>query len=111
MIFRFGGEDSWIKDKRGVYIEHGVPSNVPEYVKEQQDAILCGFGLFDEFKKTDEEILSQCLGACMNYAVDIVHVPRIDKDDLIENQCLEYEDGGVGHFIELNKKRNIIRIV
>ena len=54
---------------------------------------------------------NQCLGTCENYAVDIVHVPRIEDDNKIENQCLEYREGKIKHFIELDRDGNIVRIV
>jgi hypothetical protein len=107
MIFRPGGEDSWIKDSRGVWIKHGAPSETPDYVLEQQEIINCSFEKFDEFTG---EINSQCLGICGDYAVDIVHVPRSSEDNLAENQCEAYRNGEVTHFIELDKDGNIVRI-
>lgn len=102
-------EDRWIKDEKGVWIKHGNPSEIPDYVLEQQQAINCALNLYE--KETKENLSSQCLGTCGNYAVDIVHVPRISEDNLIENQCLDYKEGKVSYFIELDKDRNIIRIM
>jgi len=51
------------------------------------------------------------LGVVGNYAVDIVHVPRSEEDNLIENQCEAYRNGEVNHFIELDKDGEIIRII
>lgn len=105
----FSGEDNWIKDSRGVYIKHGNPSSTPDYVLQQQEAINCSLDKFDNF--TEEEN-SQCLGTCEDYAVDIVYVPRNEEDDLIENQCEDYRNGNVSHFIELNNENGeIVRIV
>jgi len=108
--FVFGGnEDSWIKDSRGVYVKHGNPKETPGYVIWQQAAIECAF---DKFENLAEEKNSQCLGTCGNYAVDIVHVPRNEEDNIIENQCNDYTKGQVSHFIELNNEnREIVRIV
>lgn len=103
-----GNEDNWIKDSRGVWIKHGNPSETPNAVLQQQEAINCSLEKFDNFT---EEINSQCLGVCGNYAVDIVHVPRTGEDNLIENQCEEYGSGGVNHFIELNRNGDIVRII
>ncbi len=103
-----GDEDSWIKDSRGVWIKHGYPSETPDYVLEQQEAINCALRKFENF---NEEINSQCLGVCEDYAVDIVHVPRTEEDNLPENQCEDYQNGKVSHFIELDKDGNIVRIV
>ena len=44
-------------------------------------------------------------------AVDVVHVPRNDVDNLIGNQCKDYREGRVSHFIELDKEGNDVRIV
>ena len=102
-----GGEDDWIRDDRGVYVMHGNPSEIPNYVKEQQEAITCALNKFDNFA---EEISSQCLGTCGDYAIDIVHVPREDEDNLVENQCEDYGSGKVQYFIELNGNGEIVRI-
>ncbi|MFA4953260.1 MAG: hypothetical protein WC584_03485 [Candidatus Pacearchaeota archaeon] len=103
VIFRVGfdlqGEDSWIKDSRGVYVKHGNPSLIPDYVKEQQDAINCANLLYNENKNLD--LSSECLGICGDFAVDIVHVPRVALDDLSKNQCSDYKLGKVNYFIEL----------
>ena len=103
------GEDSWIKDSRGVYIKHGVPSVIPDYVLEQQNAISCAGGLYNQ-KKGEMNFNSQCLGTCGDFAVDIIHVPRNSEDDKIENQCLYFRSGKVGHFIELDKNGKIVRV-
>jgi len=103
-----GSEDSWIKDERGVWIKHGNPSATPDYVLEQQEIINCALGKFENFT---EEINSQCLGVCGDYAVDIVHVPRAAEDNQAENQCEDYRNGKVKHFIELDNDGNIVRIV
>lgn len=106
-----GSEDSWIKDFRGIYIKHGNPSEIPIYVTEQQNIINCAFGLYDEKRNQGIQFSSQCLGSCEDYAVDIVHVPRTDEDNLIENQCLDYREGKVSKFIELDENKEIVRIV
>jgi len=103
-----GDEDSWIKSSDGVWIKHGNPAVIPDYVLEQEEAINCAVGKFDIFT---ESINSQCLGTCGNYAVDIVHVPRNEEDNKPENQCADYSNGIVTHFIELDKNGEIVRIV
>jgi len=110
MIFLImrGSEDDWIKDSRGVWIKHGNPSEIPDYVLEQQEIISCALEKFNNFS---EEINSQCLGICSDYAVDIVHVPRNADDNKFENQCEDYANGIVNNFIELDKDGNLIRIV
>jgi len=58
---------------------------------------------------------SQCLGTIyvqeIGYAVDIVHIPRISEDNLPQNQCQDYLKDKVSHFVELDYKGNIIRIL
>lgn len=109
--FIFGGsEDSWIKDEKGVYVKHGNPDSVPDYVKEQQDAVSCALSLYDAKKQEGMQFSSQCLGSCNDYAVDVVRVPRNNEDNLVENQCLDYKEGKVSNFIELDKEGNIVRI-
>lgn len=103
-----GSEDSWSKDERGMYIKHGSPSETPDYVLEQQEVIKCALEKFENFV---EEKNSQCLGTCRGYAVDMVHVPRSEEDNQIENQCEDYRNGNVSHFIELDNDGNIVRIV
>jgi hypothetical protein len=111
MIFRPGGEDSWIKDERGVWIKHGVPSDTPDYVIQQQQIINQALSLYEQRKSEEMEFSSQCLGVVGNYAVDIVHVPRSSEDNLVENQCEAYRNNEVTHFIELDKDGNIVRII
>ena len=101
-------EDNWIKDERGVWIKHGNPTKIPKEVKEQQQAINCAYNLFNNFSG---EINSQCLGICENYSVDVVHVPRTGEDSLVDNQCWDYIEVKTNNFIELDKERNIVRIV
>ncbi|MCX6747002.1 MAG: hypothetical protein NTU63_02605 [Candidatus Pacearchaeota archaeon] len=103
-----GDEDSWIKDEKGIWIKHGNPAEIPNYVLKQQNVINCAIGKFNEVA---EEVNSQCLGTCEDYAVDIVHVPRTSEDDLIENQCDAYRNEQVNHFIELDKNGEIVRIL
>ena len=111
MIFRPGGEDSWIKDNRGIWIKHGVPYETPDYVIEQQQIINQALSLYEQRKSEGMEFSSQCLGVVGNYAVDIVHIPRNEDDNKIENQCEAYRNGEVTYFIELDKEGNIVRIV
>lgn len=50
-----------------------------------------------------------CLGVIDGYAVDIAHLPREKVDDLPENQCPDYNNGKLKHFIELTPLGTIIR--
>jgi len=111
IVFRLRGEDSWIKDSRGVWIKHGSPSEISEQVKEQQKILECSSSLYKDKKEKGMEFSSQCLGTCGNYAIDVVHVPRNNEDNLVKNQCSDYGEGKVSHFIELDKDGEVVRIV
>ncbi len=106
-----GSEDDWIKDSKGVWIKHGVPSNTPEQVLEQQEAINCALDLYQKQKDENISFSSKCLGTCKDYAVDLVHTPRTEEDNLPENQCSDFREGNVSHFIELDENGEIVRIV
>ena len=110
MIFRFGGEDSWIKNEKGIYVKHGNPSSMPENVAEQNAAISCARSLYMNARNNMMDFSSQCLGRCMDYAIDIVHVPRSDEDNLAENQCSDFREGRVSKFIELNQNGEVVRV-
>lgn len=109
MLFLRGGEDNWILDDRGVYVKHGNPSNVPDYVLKQKSAITCAGELY-EMAKPVTILGSQCLGTCGDYAVDMVNVPRTAADDLPENQCSAFRNREVYHFIEIYKDGSVVRI-
>lgn len=105
------GEDSWIKDEKGVYVKHGNPSETPSEVVEQQKVIDCAQKLYYEWQKAGMVFESQCLGDCVHkYAVDIVHVPRTAEDDKPENQCPNYRSGLYTNFVELDKDGKIVKI-
>jgi hypothetical protein len=106
-----GSEDDWIKDDKGVWIKHGVPSGTPGYVIEQQQIIEQALALYEQKKAEGMEFSSQCLGVVIDYAVDIVSVPRSVEDNMVENQCESYRSGEVTHFIELDEDGNIVRII
>jgi hypothetical protein len=107
-LFVGGGEDNWITDDKGIYVKHGDPASMPDYVTQQKEAITCAADLYSKAKATTM-LSSQCLGICLDYAVDIVHVPRTDDDNKPENQCSDFKAGNVHHFIELDKEGNIVR--
>src|SRR3989338_9936262 len=81
-----GDEDTWIKNETGGYVEHGTPSNAPDYVIEQQITISQAMQLFQEKRAEGMNFSSQCLGTIGNYSVDIVNVPRTGEDNIPENQ-------------------------
>jgi hypothetical protein len=105
-----GGEDNWIKNSLGIYIEHGVPDSIPDYVLDQQNGISCALDLYSQAKLNGIVLNSQCLGSCGNYSVDIVNVPRSLEDDKSENQCSDYPKV-TPYFIELDKNGSIVRVL
>jgi uncharacterized protein YpmS len=112
VVFRgLSGEDSWIKDSRGVWVKHGNPSETPSKVLEQQKMINDALVLYHQKKSEEMQFSSQCLGTVDDYAVDIVHVPRTQEDNLVENQCEDYRTGKISHFIELDKDGNVVGVV
>lgn len=107
-----GSEDDWIKDSRGVWIKHGNPAETPNYVFEQQEIINCALNLYGKAALSSViQLNSQCLGTCGDYAVDVVHIPRNQDDDKLENQCEDYREGKVQHFIELDRDGEIVRVM
>ncbi len=106
-----GGEDTWIKNERGVYIPHGNPAFTPDNVKEQISLISGAMDLYFKKKNQTNNLSSECLGTVDGYAVDIAHEPRTTEDDKPENQCSDYRTGKVYHFIELDNTGRVIRII
>ena len=104
-------EDSWIKDSKGIWIKHGMPTMIPDYVREQQLAVDCAMAFYNNASSKNMSFSSRCLGTCGNYSVDIVNVPRMSEDNLAENQCPEYISKETKSFIELYKSGDIVRIV
>lgn len=106
-----GGEDNWTKDSKGVWVRHGNPSSIPADVVKQLAVISCANVLYEEFLENGTVFNSQCLGNCSDYSIDIVHVPRNENDDLSSNQCSDYSSGVTKHFVELDPRGMIVRIV
>ena len=101
------------KENKGEEIENALEDEI-NYVEEQQKAFLQARELYFQKKGEGMQFSSQCLGTVgdkVKYVVDIVHVPRATEDNKPENQCEDYRNGKVKHFIELDKKGNIVRVV
>lgn len=45
-----------------------------------------------------------------DWAVDIVHNPRVAIDDLPQNQCSSFLEGRTSHLVELDMNGNLVRI-
>lgn len=54
-------------------------------------------------------------GSCLSndllfgWVVDIVHSPRVEIDDLPQNQCAAFLEGRAKHFVELDLDGNLVR--
>lgn len=82
-------------------------SNTRKYQDIEQKAI----SLYLKNKKANINFTSgPCLGTVDGYAVDIAHSPRQAIDDLPKNQCPNYVNGKVTHFVELTEGGSIIRV-
>jgi hypothetical protein len=105
-------EDTWIKDKRGVWIKHGNPGNTPGVVSDQQLLITNAQNLYQTVKKEDINLSSgPCLGQVeSDWVVDEVHSPRTEEDDQAQNQCSDFVSGKVHHFIELDLDGNVVKV-
>ncbi len=112
LIYFFVGinENAWVKDNRGVWIKHGNPTTTPEEVLKQEQVILCSMELYIQIRNQGINFSSQCIGACGNYSIDIVHVPRTTEDNLPQNQCQEYLKNETSNLIEMDKLGDIVKI-
>lgn len=82
------------------------------FVEQREEAKAKAIELFKEKK---EEGLSVAKGPCLSeeiipgWAVDIVNVPKNDFDKDPANQCQSLVNNQVKHFVELNKKGEVVR--
>ena len=79
-------------------------------VNERSSSVLCALDLYRQADSEGMNFSSQCLGVCGDFVVDVVHAPRNEIDDLIENQCGDYNSGEIIRFIELNQEGELVRI-
>ena len=69
--------------------------------------------LYQQRKQEGENFSSgPCLSNALlpGWVLDIVHNPREKIDDLPQNQCPAYLEGGAEHFVELDPEGNLIRV-
>lgn len=64
-------------------------------------------------KKKEENVdfsNGPCLGIIAeDWVLDIAHNPRVDVDNMPENQCADFREGRAHHFIELDLYGKLIR--
>lgn len=46
-----------------------------------------------------------------DWVCDVAHSPRQTVDDLVENQCLEFREGKTHHFVEVDPRCNLIKVI
>lgn len=110
-IFNIMPRDAWVKDKNGIYIKKGNPPTIPTEVSRQQTAIIEALNMFGKEKESGRVLSSQCIGTTTNsYAVDLVHSPRSQEDNLLENQCKDFYEGRVSKYIEVDLNGKIARV-
>jgi hypothetical protein len=69
--------------------------------------------------QTDIANLSEQSSSCLldpipqypDWVCDVAHKPRIELDNLQENQCLAFRTGRAKHFIEVTPNCELIRVV
>lgn len=80
--------------------------------KELETAINQAKYFYNQKKMRGEDFSNgPCLSNALmpGWVVDIVHEPRKAVDDLSENQCSAYLEGGAKHFVELDIDGNFVR--
>jgi len=68
--------------------------------------------LCQEFRKTIDLNKSPCLSNQIieNWVCDVAHNPRIEIDNLPQNQCEAYRNRTAEHFVELDTNCNVIKL-
>lgn len=102
----------WVKSDIGLWVKVGDPRTTPAVVVEQQIMLLAAQALYQEANGSNQNLAyGPCLGLIGDdWVVDIAHDPRIELDELVNNQCPELRDGTANHFVELNPDGNLIHI-
>ncbi len=97
-----------------IYVGNPQPQNIykPGVWKEADMAVNQAKVLYQRARDKGEDLSA---GPCLSNAVitgwvaDIVHSPRLPIDNLPENQCSSFLEGGAKHFVELDTEGNVIR--
>lgn len=94
--------------------------NSPKYIykpgiwKEADVALNQAQNVYESKRQDGESFESAgCLSNDLmpDWVADIVHNPRDPVDDLPENQCPAYIEGRATHFVELNMKGELVRVL
>lgn len=86
-------------------------TSIPPSFKGNEDAFKNALNLYIQKKKEGVDMTSgPCLGKIAeDWVLDIAHKPRQAVDDKPQNQCTDYIDGKVKHFIEFDPDGKLIR--
>ena len=84
---------------------------VAKFKTEQEAAIAAAKSAYAKAKAEGKDLESgPCLGQVLpNWVADIAHNPRQLVDNLKENQCKDFIEGTVKHFVELDPQGKVIR--
>jgi len=86
-------------------------SNPERIVKDDSAISKKALELYQKNKAQNVDLSNgPCLGTVDNYAIDIAHTPRQEVDNKLENQCPDYINGKLKHFVELTPFGTIIRV-
>ncbi|MFY9484268.1 MAG: hypothetical protein WAP74_01440 [Patescibacteria group bacterium] len=84
---------------------------VAEFESEQATAITAAKSAYAKAKSEGKDLESgPCLGLVIpNWVADVTHNPRAQIDNLKENQCKQFIEGTVEHFVEIDPQGKVIR--
>ena len=90
-----------------------VPTNSPQVSvpKPEDEALKNALNLYIAKKQAGVDFtLGPCLGKIADdWVADIAHNPRLPIDEDPKNQCAEFKNGSVHHFIELDPDGKLIK--
>ncbi|MEK7581520.1 MAG: hypothetical protein AAB512_04505 [Patescibacteria group bacterium] len=86
------------------------PTSTPADFKDNEDALKNALNLYIKNKQEGLDMVNgPCLGKVADdWVLDIAHKPRQKIDDDPKNQCADFREGRVHHFIELDENGKLI---
>lgn len=91
--------------------ESAAATPIPPSFKGNEDAFKNALNLYIQKKQEGTDMTNgPCLGKVSeDWVLDIAHNPRQPIDDKPQNQCQDFKDGKVKHFIEFDPDGKLIR--
>lgn len=88
-----------------------VANPAARFESERQQAIEAARQAYSKAKAAGQDLESgPCLGVVApNWVADVAHDPRQPVDNLKENQCEQFINREVEHFVELDPSGNLIK--